>query len=321
MNRRRRNTHTSRWWRRNVVCKRPLPRVIGHLIVTILQYPLRLSEVVHFFLKLRNVRRHVGHAIHHGIIVMTMSTFLIRKPVRLIQLCRYTDVQPPSTASKRLRLNQNPSSVTEPVVAGLSGGIEGRLLVSLAEGRRAVEEEEEEEDVGGTEGEDGELDAWIWLCEGEDEDEDNAGREDGLEGSVAVVVECPLCERDITEMSDESRQVHTNACLDESVLVDEDPSLGDSTSEIVANDVEKTNAVPQEVVECESPVLQWLRSLDLAKYEDVFVKEEIDWDTLPWLTDEDLVGIGITALGPRKKILHALAELRKGDDHSSHMRI
>ncbi|GAB2250737.1 hypothetical protein Droror1_Dr00016987 [Drosera rotundifolia] len=228
--------------------------------------------------------------------------------------------QPPSTASKRMRLNQNPSSVTEPAVAGVSGGIEGRLLASLGEGRRAVVEEEE--DVGGSEGEDGELDALIRLCEGEDEDEDedDAGREDGREGSVAVVVECPLCERDITEMSDESRQVHTNACLDESVLVDEDPSLGDSTSEIVANDVEKTNAVPQEVVQYESPVLQWLRSLDLAKYEDVFVKEEIDWDTLRWLTDEDLVGMGITALGPRKKILHALAEFRKGDDHSSHMK-
>lgn len=35
-----------------------------------------------------------------------------------------------------------------------------------------------------------------------------------------------------------------------------------------------------------SAVVEWLRGLDLAKYEDVFVREEIDWDTLQWLTEE-----------------------------------
>lgn len=33
-------------------------------------------------------------------------------------------------------------------------------------------------------------------------------------------------------------------------------------------------------------VLEWLRSLGLEKYKDVFVREEIDWDTLQWLTEE-----------------------------------
>ena len=33
-------------------------------------------------------------------------------------------------------------------------------------------------------------------------------------------------------------------------------------------------------------VVEWLRSLGLAKYEDVFVREEIYWDTLQWLTEE-----------------------------------
>lgn len=35
-----------------------------------------------------------------------------------------------------------------------------------------------------------------------------------------------------------------------------------------------------------SPVVDWLRNLGLAKYEDLFVTEEVDWDTLQWLTEE-----------------------------------
>lgn len=42
---------------------------------------------------------------------------------------------------------------------------------------------------------------------------------------------------------------------------------------------------PRKIVDV-SPVLEWLRNLGLAKYEDIFVREEIDWDTLKWLTDE-----------------------------------
>lgn len=34
------------------------------------------------------------------------------------------------------------------------------------------------------------------------------------------------------------------------------------------------------------PVLEWLRSLGLAKYEEVFIREEIDWDTLQGLKEE-----------------------------------
>jgi len=33
-------------------------------------------------------------------------------------------------------------------------------------------------------------------------------------------------------------------------------------------------------------VVDWLRGLGLNKYEDVFVREEVDWDTLQWLTEE-----------------------------------
>jgi len=42
---------------------------------------------------------------------------------------------------------------------------------------------------------------------------------------------------------------------------------------------------PKEVVHM-SPVVEWLQNLGLAKYEEIFVREEIDWDTLKSLTEE-----------------------------------
>lgn len=37
-----------------------------------------------------------------------------------------------------------------------------------------------------------------------------------------------------------------------------------------------------------SSVLNWLHTLGLDKYSEVFIREEIDWDTLQWLTEEVL---------------------------------
>lgn len=35
-----------------------------------------------------------------------------------------------------------------------------------------------------------------------------------------------------------------------------------------------------------SPISSWLQNLGLSRYEQVFIREEIDWDSLNWLTDE-----------------------------------
>ncbi|AES73494.1 DNA cross-link repair protein pso2/SNM1, putative [Medicago truncatula] len=109
-------------------------------------------------------------------------------------------------------------------------------------------------------------------------------------------VDCPLCGVDISNLTEEQRNLHTNDCLDKS-------------GEDVAppNDDVGAQFGPKN-----SPVVEWIRGLGLAKYEEVFVREEVDWDTLQWLTEEDLLNMGITALGPRKKIVHALSELRRG---------
>ncbi|GAB4854711.1 hypothetical protein Ancab_023296 [Ancistrocladus abbreviatus] len=149
------------------------------------------------------------------------------------------------------------------------------------------------------------LDVVMRLCS--DTDDLDAG---------CLAVECPLCGLDISDFSDESRQLHTNDCLDKCDMPKE--------MEIHANDnripenpgqvVEKLSLSSPHQVADVAPVLEWLRRLGLAKYEAAFIKEEIDWDTLQWLTEEDLINIGITALGPRKKIVHALSELRTGSD-------
>jgi class 3 adenylate cyclase/tetratricopeptide (TPR) repeat protein len=56
-----------------------------------------------------------------------------------------------------------------------------------------------------------------------------------------------------------------------------------------------------------------LSILRLPQYEDNFVKHEIDDDLLFDLTSEDLLEIGITPLGHRKRILTAIDEIRKAD--------
>jgi len=51
----------------------------------------------------------------------------------------------------------------------------------------------------------------------------------------------------------------------------------------------------------------WLEQLGLANYADLFAAHEIDFDALQLLTDADLTVLGVP-MGPRRKILHAIAE-------------
>ena len=46
-----------------------------------------------------------------------------------------------------------------------------------------------------------------------------------------------------------------------------------------------------EIGECDSlsdlaPVLRWLDTLNLSRYANIFIREEIDWDTFKCLNDE-----------------------------------
>ena len=54
-----------------------------------------------------------------------------------------------------------------------------------------------------------------------------------------------------------------------------------------------------------SDIASWLKSLGLGKYEAVFADNEIDFEVLPELTEQDLEKLAIP-LGPRKKLLKAI---------------
>ena len=56
-------------------------------------------------------------------------------------------------------------------------------------------------------------------------------------------------------------------------------------------------------------VRQWLEQLGLVEYAEVFARNAVDFDLLRELTDVDLEKVGVAALGHRKKLLKAIAEL------------
>ena len=47
----------------------------------------------------------------------------------------------------------------------------------------------------------------------------------------------------------------------------------------------------------------WLRGLNLERYEDAFRENDIDAEVLPAATADDLIAIGVTSVGHRRKLL------------------
>src|SRR5262249_54512863 len=56
-------------------------------------------------------------------------------------------------------------------------------------------------------------------------------------------------------------------------------------------------------------VAKWLRRLGLDQYEADFRDHDVDADVLPKLTAEDLITIGVTSVGHRRKLLAAIGAL------------
>ncbi|MDE5454380.1 AAA family ATPase [Bradyrhizobium sp. CSA112] len=59
-------------------------------------------------------------------------------------------------------------------------------------------------------------------------------------------------------------------------------------------------------------VAAWLHGLGLGQYEQAFRENDIDAEVLADLTADDLIGIGVTSVGHRRKLLAAIAALRSG---------
>ena len=56
-------------------------------------------------------------------------------------------------------------------------------------------------------------------------------------------------------------------------------------------------------------VADWLRRLGLEQYEPAFRDNDVDGEILPDLTADDLIAIGVTSVGHRRKLLSAIAAL------------
>ena len=56
-------------------------------------------------------------------------------------------------------------------------------------------------------------------------------------------------------------------------------------------------------------IAAWLRGLELEQYVPAFHDNDVDGHVLPDLTAEDLIAIGVTSVGHRRKLLSAIAAL------------
>jgi len=54
-------------------------------------------------------------------------------------------------------------------------------------------------------------------------------------------------------------------------------------------------------------IAEWLEKLGLGQYAQRFAENDIDFEILSDLTDQDLEKIGVTSLGHRRKLLRAIA--------------
>src|SRR3954466_4426661 len=59
-------------------------------------------------------------------------------------------------------------------------------------------------------------------------------------------------------------------------------------------------------------IAAWLQDLGLQRYVQAFRDNDIDAEVLPKLTAEDLISIGVTSVGHRRKLLDAIAGLGTG---------
>lgn len=59
-------------------------------------------------------------------------------------------------------------------------------------------------------------------------------------------------------------------------------------------------------------VAAWLRGLGLEQYAPAFCDNDVDGEVLPELTADDLISIGVTSVGHRRKLLSAIAAFEDG---------
>ena len=64
-------------------------------------------------------------------------------------------------------------------------------------------------------------------------------------------------------------------------------------------------------------VAAWLRGLGLEQYASAFRENDVDGEVLSELTADDLISIGVTSVGHRRKLLASIAGLRGNSQKSN----
>lgn len=90
--------------------------------------------------------------------------------------------------------------------------------------------------------------------------------------------------------------------------------LDASASEEEASDDGEFADLHTQAVQSDQAVLAWLHQHGLASYAAAFSQAEVDMNLIPCLTDADLKLMGVSALGPRRKILAAASKLSMQTD-------
>src|SRR5262245_63545 len=75
------------------------------------------------------------------------------------------------------------------------------------------------------------------------------------------------------------------------------------------------------VLKMSTDVAIWLRGLGLEQYATAFLENDVDVEILPKLTADDLIGLGVTSIGHRRKLLDAIATLRDSRSSAASARI
>ena len=68
-------------------------------------------------------------------------------------------------------------------------------------------------------------------------------------------------------------------------------------------------------------IAAWLKGLGLERYLPAFCDNDVDAEILPKLTADDLIGLGVTSIGHRRKLLDAIAAFgAEGPVHAQRLR-
>ncbi|QDZ24298.1 SAM domain-containing protein [Chloropicon primus] len=106
---------------------------------------------------------------------------------------------------------------------------------------------------------------------------------------------CGICFKDLSRSTYEQRVAHVKKC-----------TRSKKQAKAAGGDGQASQREPPAPETC---VVDWLRSLGLEKHAEAFVREEVSLELVGTLTDSDLLTLGVSSLGARRKILTSVCSL------------